>query len=63
MKKWIGTFNYNGEIWKGQTVANTRSYAFQRLTKGMSKKYGTTHRRIRNYFLHKPYCYEIKEVQ
>lgn len=61
MKRWHGLFNYQGELWCGSTDATTQVMAFHKLTKGLSRKFGISHRKARMYFRDKP-NHEVKEV-
>lgn len=63
MRTYEGAFNYQGEIWRGTTEAKSKQHAFNKLTVGMSKRYGIENaQRLRNYFLSKGGSYELKEV-
>jgi hypothetical protein len=62
VKRWHGLFNYQGEMWCGVTSATTQLMAFHQLTKGLSLRYGISHRKARLYFRDKP-NHEVHELK
>ncbi len=61
-KEFSGSFNYQGELWVGNTNARHEEQAFHKLLYAMSKKYLVTPSRLVNYFRNKPNSYTIKAL-
>jgi hypothetical protein len=63
MSNWYGEFNYQGELWHGNTKAQDPGHAFLKLTIGMSRRYQVTPKHLRDYFHGKAHSYTITRLK
>jgi len=60
MLRYIGTFNWYGEIYTLHTKADNEKIAFQKMTRALSKKLERRYSAVGSYFLNRENKYEVK---